>query len=182
MAQRKFTKALDDFLKEIDTEIFSLKKQLEISKTETKLYKTLLLEEKNVTKETNTLFLLIVNDRNFSESYACIGVFTLESAAIKTIIKGITEFNRRVNDFNVYPIELSESQRDYLFNSDSIESLGNCNEAIVLMQSFEGTSDTESAVIGVKINNETKFLYNETDDFYEEKIIIDQIQEDYLDY
>ncbi len=169
MAQRKFTKALDDFLKEIDTEIFSLKKLLEISQTETKLYKTLLLEEKNVSKDCTTLFLLIVNDRNYSESYACIGVFTLETAAIKTIIKGITEFNRRVNDFNVYPIELSES-------------LGNCNEAIVLMQSFEGTSDTESAVIGVKINNETKFLYNETDDFYEEKIIIDQIQEDYLDY
>lgn len=168
MAQRKFTKALDEFLKDIDTQIFSLKKELEISQTETKLYKTLLLEEKSKSIKDNSLFILVSNERSYGESNACVGVFTLESLAIKALIKGIAEFNKYIKDFSIHCIELKGP-----VTKDSVS---------VLIQALDGTSDNESVVVGLKVNNETTFLYGKTEDFYEEKYILDEINEDYLDW
>lgn len=180
MAQTKFTKALDDFLKEIDTKIFSLKKQLEISQTETKLYKTLLLEEKSQSKDCTTLFVLISPHRGYYESTECIGVFTLESLAIKAILKGINSKELTLNEFSLVRVELKEpiskeSLRDSKFSLVAEQP----TESVVKVVFYylDDSSDNDSIVVGIKVNNELHLLFEgyQESEFYYEDFVLDKV-------
>lgn len=117
-------KYLNDYIEEKDKQFSDLQKKLNISEIETKIYKKL-LEEEDKSTSSNTLFVLIDESNCYNTGTYCIGVFTLESSAIKAILKLLfKDYRIIISKLSIYKVSfecplIDNIQVISIFNDDT---------------------------------------------------------------
>ncbi len=165
-------KALNVFIEEYEKTNSSLNRELEICKTERDLYKKLLEEKEWIQSSTLdpsnnlTLYVLELTLKDFSNRRICIGIFTLESLALQAILQGLKKKNSRVDlkCFYIYKIVLKNP-----YTKDS--------ELRVL-------EIEDEYICGIKVDNQVYSIlkYEQDFDYVSEKIILNEVNDDYFDY